>query len=132
MGPVAPYLTIRNAAGAIDFYKRAFGAEEVARHMTEDGKRVMHAALTVNGGSVLLSDDMDDDQFPSPARLGGTTFAVSLGFATEADVDSTHARAVQNGAKSLFEPHYPFWGGRFAMIEDPFGHRWMFSSPHSP
>jgi PhnB protein len=129
--PVSPYLTIRNAAEAIDFYKRSFGAEETARHMTDDGKHVMHAALAINGGIVLLSDEMPGHaDYPSPSSLGGTTSSVSLALDTPAEVDATHARAVANGATSLFDPHDPFWGGRFALVQDPFGHRWMFSSPH--
>jgi PhnB protein len=129
--PVSPYLTIRNAAAAIEFYKRAFNAEEQGRHPAEDGQRIMHATLMINGAPVMLSDEFPElGGGRSPEALGDSPVAISLSFPTREAVDDTHKRALENGAKSDMDPHGPFWGGRFAMIRDPFGHRWMFSSPH--
>ena len=128
--PVSPYLTIRDAAAAIDFYRLVFGAEETGRHLTEDGRRIMHATVTINGGVVMLADEIPgQDAWPSPQTLNGTTVSVSLLFAKAADVDETYRRALGNGAQSDMEPQDPFWGGRFAMLRDPFGHRWMLSAP---
>ena len=130
--PVSPYLTIRNAAAAIEFYKRAFDAVEEGRHMADDGKRIMHATLTINNAPVMLSDEFPEHGGGrSPEALGDSPVAISLFFPTREAVDEIHKRALENGAKSDMDPHDPFWGGRFAMIRDPFGHRWMFSSPHS-
>jgi PhnB protein len=129
--PVSPYLTIRDAAAAIDFYKRVFNAEEQGRHPADDGKRILHATLMINGAPVMLSDEFPEHGGGrSPEALGDSPVAISLMFRTREEVDATHKRALENGARSDMDPQDPFWGGRFAMIRDPFGHRWMFSSPH--
>ena len=129
--PVSPYLTLRDAAAAIDFYKRVFHAEEQGRHPAEAGKRILHATVLINGAPVMLSDEFPEHGGGrSPEALGDSPVAISLSFSTTQEVDDTHKRALENGAKSDMDPHDPFWGGRFAMIRDPFGHRWMFSSPH--
>lgn len=131
--PVSPYLTIRNAAAAIDFYKRAFKAVEDGRHLADDGKRIMHATILINGGPVMLSDEFPEHGGgQSPEALGDSPVAIALMLGSPQEVDDTHERAVENGATSDMEPQDPFWGGRFAMIRDPFGHRWMLSSPHKP
>lgn len=127
---VSPYLTVQGATKAIDFYKRVFGAEENMRMMADDGKRIMHASLGINGGTVMLSDEFPE--YPgsaAPVTLGGTPVAVSLSFDTARAVDETHARAISEGATSDMDPNNPFWGGRFAVLRDPFGHRWLLSSP---
>lgn len=131
--PVSPYLTMRDAAKAIDFYKRVFAAEETGRHLADDGKRLMHASLTINGGVVMLSDEFPEHGGDrSPEALGGSPVAISLLFGAADEVDATHKRALANGAASVMEPQQPFWGGRFAMLRDPFGHRWMLSAPDQP
>ena len=128
---VSPYLTIRNAADAIEFYKQAFGAEEATRQLADDGKRILHATLTINGGLIMLSDEFPEHGGGrSPEALGDSPVSISLHFDTPAAVDETHRRALENGGRSDMDPQDPFWGGRFAMVRDPFGHRWMFSSPH--
>ena len=129
--PVSPYLTIRGASAAIDFYKRAFNAVEDGRHLADDGERIMHATIRINGGPVMLSDEFPEHGAGrSPEALGDTPVAISLTLPSRDEVDETHRRAVEHGAASEMEPHDPFWGGRFAMLRDPFGHRWMLSSPH--
>jgi PhnB protein len=129
--PVSPYLTVRGAAAAIDFYKRAFNAAEEGRHMAEDGERIMHATIRINGGPVMLSDEFPEHGGGrSPEALGDSPVAISLLLGSRHDVDETHRRALECGAKSEMDPQDPFWGGRFAMLRDPFGHRWMLSSPH--
>lgn len=128
---VSPYLTIEKAAEAIEFYKRVFSATEMGRQLADDGKRILHATLSINGGLVMLSDEFPEHGGGrSPKSLGDSPVAISLMFSTPDAVDDTHKRALEHGAKSDMDPQDPFWGGRFAMIRDPFGHRWMFSSPH--
>lgn len=129
--PVSPYLTLRDAAAAIEFYKRVFGAVEDGRHPAEDGRRILHATIRINGAPVMLSDEFPEHGGgQSPEALGDSPVAISLMLPSREDVDETHKRALENGAKSDMDPQDPFWGGRFAMLRDPFGHRWMLSSPH--
>jgi PhnB protein len=133
MPPVTPYLTIKGAAQAVEFYKKAFGATENVRMPAEDGKRLLHADLTINGGRVLLSDWFEEYQMdgkvdaPSPSQLAPV--AVALHSPKPADVDAFYQRAVEAGCKSIQEPKDMFWQARFAMVSDKFGHRWMMNAP---
>jgi PhnB protein len=131
---INPYLTVKGANEAIAFYQKAFGAKENVRMPAQDGKRVMHADLTINGGTLMLSDE-----FPEYAEHGGAVLApsqgkpapvaVALHFATPAEVDATFRRAVDAGCTSTMAPEDTFWDARFAMLVDPFGHRWMLNAP---
>ena len=131
--PVSPYLTIDGADKAIAFYKKVFGAKETNRMAAEDGKRVMHAALDITGGIVMLSDHFPEYggdgavEPPTPEKLAPV--AVALSYPAPADVDATFKRAIDAGARTLAEPADMFWGARFAMLVDPFGHRWFLSGP---
>jgi PhnB protein len=126
---VAPYLTIDGATRAIVFYKTVFAAEELGRHMTDDGRRVMHCALRINGGTVMLSDSLPEhDDYPPPDPGRGSPVSISLALADPAEVDRLHRRALDNGATTLMDPMDAFWGARFAMFTDPFGHRWMLNA----
>ena len=126
---VVPYLTIEGAARAIDFYRIAFGAHEEMRQMAEDGRRVLHCRLSINGGVVMLSDTFPEHGAPpgpDPAR--GSPVAISLALGDPAAVDRLHRRAVDNGARSVMDPMDAVWGARFAMLTDPFGHRWLLNA----
>jgi PhnB protein len=128
--PITPYLTVRDAAGAIAFYQKAFGATENMRMPAEDGKRLMHADLTINGGKIYLSDEFPEhDSVAAPAQGQRPPVAMALAFAQPAEVDAMFARATQAGAKAALPPGDMFWGERFAMLQDPYGHRWMLSAP---
>jgi PhnB protein len=134
MPPVTPYLTVKGAADAIEFYKKAFGAKENARLPAQDGKRLMHADITVNGGRILLSDEFPEHgqehgtvHAPTASNLAGV--AIALHYSKPADIDATHRRAVDAGCVSVLEPSDMFWEARFAMLRDPFGHRWMLNAP---
>jgi PhnB protein len=133
MPPITPYLTVRGAADAIAFYQKAFGATENTRMPAQDGKRLMHADITVNGGRILLSDEFPEHtehgavHAPSPDHLAGV--AVALHYGTPAEVDAVFRRAVDVGCKSVMDPADMFWHARFAMLHDPFGHRWMLNAP---
>lgn len=123
---VAPHLTIPSRGGqaAIEFYTRAFGAEELIRHLAEDGERLMHAHLRINGGSVLLNDE-----FP---EYGGEQDIVPKGVTVHLQVDDADEwwnRAMLAGAVPVFPLDDQFWGDRYGQLRDPFGHSWSIGSP---
>jgi PhnB protein len=117
---VTPYLTVNDAAKAIDFYKRAFDATEVVRMQSPHGK-VMHAEIRIGDSMVMLADEMPGADTRSPQSLGGTTSAV---FIYTKDVDATYQKAVSAGAKAIAQPTDMFWGDRYGKLTDPFGHSW--------
>ena len=130
MGPsggVAPYLTIRERQGsqAAEWYGRAFGAEELMRKPADDGVRLMHCHLRINGGSVMLSDDFPEFHSlvdaPPPS---GVTLHLEVD-----DADAWWRRAIAAGAEARMELHDAFWGARYGQLRDPFGHTWSISSP---
>jgi PhnB protein len=133
MPPVTPYLTIKGAAAALEFYKKAFGAKENMRMPAEDGKRLLHADITINGGRVLVSDWFEEYQMegkvdpPSPRQLAPV--AVALHYTKPADIDAAYRKAVDAGCRSIQQPQDMFWNARFAMLSDPYGHRWMMNAP---
>lgn len=115
---VTPYLVVDDGARAIDFYKRSFGASELSRMATPDGK-IAHAELKIGDSMIMLSDAMMG--YRSPESLGGSP--VSLFLYVE-DVDSVFNRAIEAGAKSDMPPADMFWGDRYGKLTDPFGHLW--------
>jgi PhnB protein len=117
---VTPYLTVRNAAQAIDFYKKAFGAEQTVRMDSPDGK-VMHAEIRIGDSVIMLGDENPQMGSNSPQTLGGTTAGLML---YSENVDQAFDRAVKAGAKSLSPPADMFWGDRYGQLVDPFGHKW--------
>ena len=124
-GGITPHLTIRDrkAADAIDFYKRAFGAEELMRHPTDDG-RLMHASLKINGGYLMLNDDF-------PEHMGGpseqpASFVLHLNVP---DADASWKRALDAGAEVRFELADQFWGDRYGQVKDPYGFIWSIGAP---
>ena len=130
---ITPYLSVNGAAAAIDFYRRAFGATETMRMLADDGKRVMHAVIRINGGVVMLCDEFPEfNGTPAPTPDNPTSISVSIEFDTPAEVDAAFASAVAAGADGWMRPENMFWGARFAMLNDPFGHRWMLSAPLDP
>ena len=123
------YLTIDGAAAAIEFYKAAFGAEEVRRVPADDGRRLMHAEIRVFGQSVLMSDAFPEyGNIQSPTALGGTTFNMIASLEARPDVDAAIAKAEKAGATVVMPASDQFWGARFGMVRDPFGHLWAFNA----
>lgn len=125
---VSPYLIVDDAAAAIDFYINAFGAEELGRVPGPDGKLV-NAALRINGSVVMLNDDfpeMTGGKSMTPKSLGGTPVSIHL---TVTDVESQFQRAVDAGATVVAPLEDQFWGDRFGVIRDPFGHMWSLGQP---
>lgn len=115
---VTPYLVVDDGARAIDFYKRSFGASELSRMATPDGK-IAHAELKIGDSMIMLSDAMMG--YRSPLSLGGSPVSI---FLYVDDVDSVFNRAIEAGAKSDMAPVDMFWGDRYGKLTDPFGHLW--------
>ncbi len=130
---VTPHLVVNDANAAIEFYKRALGATEALRMTAQDGKRLMHAELHLNGMRFFLNDDfpehrcthMSDTVFP-PDHLKGTSVTVHL---EVENCDAAVQRAAEAGATVTMPPWDAFWGARYARIIDPFGHCWSFAHP---
>lgn len=119
---ITPHLVIRNAAKAIEFYKKAFGAEEIARMPGPDGKSVMHAELSIGNSKFMIGDESPHMQrWVSPDSLKGTTLALHL---YVEDVDKVVDRAVKAGATVSMPVMDAFWGDRYGRVTDPFGHEW--------
>jgi uncharacterized glyoxalase superfamily protein PhnB len=123
---VTPQLTVRGAAEAIDFYKRAFGAREVMRLAGPGAQGLMHAEIRIGESVVHLSDEFPAMGARSPLALGGTTGSLHL---MVPDVDRAVARAAAAGAQVKMPPADMFWGHRYAKVVDPFGHEWGLSTP---
>ena len=118
---VFPYLRVKNAAEAIDFYARAFGAEELMR-LTEPGGRIGHAEIKIGGTTLMLSDEYPELGIRGPESLGGTTFSIHLHVD---DADALMRRAVEAGATVVREMSDAFYGERSGSVRDPFGHEWL-------
>ena len=125
--PLAPYLVVEDANAAIDFYVRAFGAKELARQTTPNGKKVVHAALEINGGMLMLSDDFPEltGQSRTPQALGGSPVTIHLDLK---DVDPVFAAALEAGATVTMPLDDQFWGDRYGKLRDPFGHEWSLAT----
>ena len=117
------YIAVDDAASAIDFYKRAFGARERGRMEADDG-RIAHAALEI-GDSVLMLSDTSSDEVRPPLALGGTTTSM---FMYVDDVDAVFDQAVSEGATVSAEVADQFWGDRFGTLTDPYGHHWSIAT----
>ncbi|MBB4855508.1 PhnB protein [Mycobacteroides chelonae] len=125
---VSPYIIVEDSRAAIAFYKNAFGAEELGLLETPDGK-VMHAAVKINGTTIMMNDDFpeyNDGKSSTPTALGGTPVTIHL---TVPNVDDWFSRAVDAGASIEMPLEDQFWGDRFGVIKDPFGHLWSLGQP---
>jgi PhnB protein len=120
----APYLAVDDAAAAITFYQRAFGAKEVGRIPGPDGK-LAHVDLQIGEGHLMFADPFPQFATRSPKELGGTSASV---FMYVEDVDAAFKQAVDAGATSEAEPDDMFWGDRFCSLRDPFGHSWQLAT----
>jgi len=118
---ITPHLTVRGAARAIEFYKRAFGAKVRMRMPGPDGKSIMHAELKIGDSIVFLNDEFPDMGCPSPQSLRGTAGGL---FLYVKNVDAAFKRAVEAGAQVRMPVADMFWGDRYGKVIDPFGHEW--------
>ena len=121
---VTPYLTIKGAARAIEFYVKAFGAVEVMRLASPDGG-IGHAELKIGDSKIMLSDEFPGMGSRSPESFGGTPVAIHLYIA---DVDTVVLKAIDAGAKLTQPVQDKFYGDRSGCITDPFGHNWYIST----
>jgi PhnB protein len=121
---VQPYLHVRGAAKAIEFYQQAFGASEIMRMPQPDG-RLGHAEIRIGDSVVMLADEFPERGIYGPAHYGGAP--MTLMFYAE-DCDAIYKKAMAAGSKSVREPTDQFYGDRMAGIEDPFGFQWYIAT----
>jgi PhnB protein len=125
---VLPHLVVDDAPAAIDFYVKAFGAVEQGRVPGPDGK-LIHAAVNINGSIVMLNDDfpeMSGGKSMTPRALGGSPVTIHL---VVTDVDKKFQQAVDAGATVVMPLDDMFWGDRYGVLQDPFGHQWSLGQP---
>jgi PhnB protein len=121
---IVPYLSVRGAAGAIEFYVKAFGAAETLRLIDPSG-RIGHAEIRIGESRLMLADEFPEFESVGPQTLGGATASLAL---EVPDVDAVAERAVAAGAKLLRPVKDEFYGERCGKLEDPFGHVWQVST----
>ena len=121
---VTPYLIIKGAADAIEFYKRAFGATELLRFPTPDGK-VGHAEIKIGDSPIMLADEYPDMGYKGPQTLGGSPVSIMI---YVEDVDTIFNQAVAEGATIKEALQDKFYGDRMGTVIDPFGHRWHIAT----
>jgi PhnB protein len=121
---VSPYLAVDDAERAIEYYKKAFGAEETVRMNAPDG-RIGHAELKIGESHLMLSDPFPESSTKPPTELGGTSVSI---FMYVEDIDAVVQKAVDQGATVTMEVEDQFWGDRFGSITDPFGHNWSIAT----
>jgi uncharacterized glyoxalase superfamily protein PhnB len=123
-----PHLVCDSCSEAIAFYKKAFGAEEMHRMPAPDGRRLMHAAIRIGKSFVFLVDDFPEHcggKSQSPKGLNGTPVTIHQ---YVVDCDAAIKRAADAGAKVIMPAQDMFWGDRYGLVTDPFGHNWSFAS----
>jgi PhnB protein len=124
MSAVTPHLVCAGAAGAIDFYKKAFGAVEEGR-MPGPGGKLMHAMIRIGGAAIMLVDESPEYGMLGPKSLKGTPVTIHL---YVNDVDAFFDRAVKAGAQVRMPVGDMFWGDRYGVLEDPYGHHWSVAT----
>lgn len=124
MHSITPHLVCDGAAAAIDFYQRAFGATDAMRLPGPDGK-IMHAQVRIGDSAVMLVDENRTCGMLGPKSVGGTPVTIHL---YVDDVDTVYQRAVAAGATAKMPPSDMFWGDRYGVLEDPFGHHWSLAT----
>ena len=121
---VTPYLSIKGAAEAIEFYKRAFSATELFRLVAPSGE-IGHAEIKIGNSAIMLADPCETGPFRSPQSLGGSSIGLHV---YVEDVDALFAQAVDAGAKVVKPVQDQFYGDRTGTLEDPFGHVWFLAT----
>jgi uncharacterized glyoxalase superfamily protein PhnB len=124
MHTVTPHLACAGAAEAIEFYQKAFGAEEICRVPGPNGK-LMHGAIQIGNSQVFLVDEFPDFGCLGPKARGGSSVTIHL---QVEDADAAYQRAIDAGATVRMPLADMFWGDRYGMVEDPFGHNWSIAT----
>jgi PhnB protein len=120
---VTPSIMVAGAAKAIDFYKKALGAEELSRFPGPDGS-IMHAEIRIGDSPIMLGDEMPEQGAKGPNAYGGTPVSF---FIYQDNVDAAWKRAIDAGGKQIMPLADQFWGDRAGCFEDPFGHKWWLA-----
>lgn len=124
MHTITPHLVCAGAAAAIEFYKEAFGAVEVDRLAGPDGK-LMHAMLRIGDSPLMLVDEFPEMHALGPKALGGSSITIHL---SVVDADASFKRAAAAGATPRMPVTDMFWGARYGLVQDPFGHLWSIAT----
>jgi PhnB protein len=125
MHSITPHIIVNGAANAIEFYKKVFGAEQIGPVSTMPDGKVMHAHLKIGDSHLMMADEFPKPGMASPQTLGGSPVVLTL---YVPDVDATWKMATDAGAKALFPLSNQFWGDRYGMVQDPFGHMWALAT----
>lgn len=122
---VSPHLAVRGGLEAMEFYKKAFGAQERSRFMAPDGKQLMHGEIKIGDSILMLGEENPQRGCPGPQSVGATTVSLYL---YVHDADNLFNKAVAAGAKALMPMADMFWGDRAGTVTDPFGHQWTIAT----
>ncbi len=124
---ITPHLVIDGAVKALDFYKKAFGAEEILRMPSPDGTKLMHAEIQIGDSRIMLADDFPEFSGAprNPKKLGESSVTIHI---YVPDCDAAFKRAVDAGAKVTMPLQDMFWGDRYGSVKDPFGHNWSIAT----
>lgn len=122
---LTPHLVVKGASQAIEFYKKAFGAEETSRVPAPDGKSLMHAELIIGDSRLFLVDEFPEMDCRGPQSIGGTPVTIHI---FVEDVDTSFNKALAAGAQVRMPLADMFWGDRYGVLIDPFGHLWSMAT----
>jgi PhnB protein len=121
---ITPHLVVNDAAGAIEFYKKAFGAQEIHRMPMPSGDKLMHAMIRIGDSFIMMADEFPDMKCVGPKSLGGSPVTLHL---YVNDVDAAFKRAVDAGCTVSMPLDDMFWGDRYGKVVDPYGHHWSLA-----
>jgi uncharacterized glyoxalase superfamily protein PhnB len=124
-GSIVVQLVVRDTNAAVEFYRRAFDADELFRHQWMDDVRVFHCELLIGSGRIMLQDEFPERGLVAPSTLGGSPSTIHL---YVPNAKSTFRQAVAAGARAISPVELRFWGVACGVLEDPFGHRWIVST----
>ena len=122
---ITPHLVVNDAKGAIDFYKKAFNAEEINRSTVPGAAKIMHAMIRIGDSFLMLNDEFPDMGGKSPKTLSGTAVTINL---YVDDADRVFNQATKAGAQVVMPLADQFWGDRYGIVKDPYGHQWSIAT----
>jgi uncharacterized glyoxalase superfamily protein PhnB len=122
---ITPHIVVKDVANALEWYRKAFGAEETYRATAPDGRTVLHAAMRIGDSPLMLGEENPQWEAKGPKTLGGTPVTIHL---YVADADAVFRQAVAAGAKPDMPVQDTFWGDRYGKVTDPEGHHWSVAT----